>query len=161
EMKRFEPHPPNGDTSYDHVAELYDAAFQDIRVRKDEWNWLNQHFPDGLPCVLDIGCGNGALLDALSDRIESGCGVDESAKIIELDRIRNGENSNLKFEKIDGPKLPFDDASFDLVISLMSFRYLDWDPLLTEVKRVTKPGGKFLIVDMVTVPVKPAEYPRL
>jgi len=45
--------------------------------------------------------------------------------------------------------LPFDEAKFDVVISLMSFRYLDWDPLLREVKRVMKPGGKFLIVDMV------------
>ena len=62
---------------------------------------------------------------------------------------------------INGPKLPFEDAAFDVVISLMSFRYLDWDPLLTEIKRVTKPGGKFLVVDMVTVPVKTPEYPRL
>jgi ubiquinone/menaquinone biosynthesis C-methylase UbiE len=43
----------------------------------------------------------------------------------------------------------------------MSFRYLDWDPLLAEIKRVTRPGGKFLVVDMVTVPVKPREYARL
>ena len=62
---------------------------------------------------------------------------------------------------INGPALPFDDASFDVVISLMSFRYLDWDPLLAEIKRVTKPGGKFLVVDMVTVPVKTSEFPRL
>jgi SAM-dependent methyltransferase len=161
ELKCFEPRPPDGDTSYDHVAELYDAAFQDIRVRKDEWSWLNEHFPNGRHRVLDIGCGNGALLNALSDRIESGCGVDESAKIIERARLRNSEISNLKFEIIRGPRLPFGDASFDLVISLMSFRYLDWDPLLAEIKRVTKPGGRFLIVDMVTVPVKPSEYPRL
>lgn len=44
---------------------------------------------------------------------------------------------------------------------MMSFRYLDWDPLLAEIKRVTKPGGKFLIVDMVTVPVAFGEYPKL
>jgi len=43
----------------------------------------------------------------------------------------------------------------------MSFRYLDWDPLLKEIKRVTRPGGRFLIVDMVTVPVAFGEYPRL
>ncbi|HEY2848118.1 MAG TPA: hypothetical protein VGI80_09895, partial [Pyrinomonadaceae bacterium] len=46
-MKRFEPRLPDGDTSYDHVAELYDAVFEDIRVRGDEWQWLNEHLPVG------------------------------------------------------------------------------------------------------------------
>lgn len=160
-MKLFEPRPANGDASYDRVAELYDAAFQDIRVRRDEWAWLNAHLPDGKIDVLDIGCGNGALLNALSERIGSGVGVDESSNIIDRARLRNSQIPNLRFEKIDGPVLPFEDASFDVVISLMSFRYLDWDPLLTEIKRVTKPGGKLLIVDMVTVPVTAREYPRL
>ncbi len=161
EMKRFEPRPPDGDTSYDHVAELYDAAFVDIRVRKDEWRWLNEHLPDGKLDMLDIGCGNGALLNALHDRLTTGTGVDESAGIIERARLKNTGISNLKFEKINGPVLPFADASFDVVTSLMSFRYLDWDPLLKEIKRVMKPGGKFLIIDMVTVPPRLGEYPRL
>jgi len=160
-MKAFEPKPPSGDTSYDHVAELYDAAFEDIRVRKDEWRWLNEHLPTGKLRVLDIGCGNGALLNALSGRLKSGFGVDASAGILERARIKNSEIPNLKFEKIDGPRLPFSDAEFDVVISLMSFRYLDWDPLLQEIKRVTKSGGKLLIIDMVTVPVSFSEYPRL
>ncbi len=160
-MKRFEPRPPDGDTSYDHVAELYDAAFVDIRVRQDEWKWLNEHLPSGKYDQLDIGCGNGALLYALSDRINSGIGVDESGGILERARIKNAENEHISFTKIDGPVLPFPDDSFDVVTSLMSFRYLDWDPLLAEIKRVMRPGGKFLIIDMVTVPPKVSEYPRL
>lgn len=161
QMKRFDPLPPDGDTSYDHVAELYDAAFQDIRVRQDEWKWLNEHLPDGPIDLLDIGCGNGALLYALRDRINSGIGVDESGGIIERARIKNAENKHVSFQKINGPVLPFPDNSFDAVTSLMSFRYLDWDPLLAEIKRVMRPGGKFLIIDMVTVPVAVSEYPRL
>ena len=163
EMKSFDPKGlSDGADTYNEVAELYDAVFTDIRVRKDEWNWINERLPDGRDIrVLDIGCGNGALLNALSDRIASGVGVDESEPVLERAWKRNSENSNLKFEKIDGPRLPFPNASFDVVISLMSFRYLDWDPLLAEIKRVTKPGGKFLVVDMVTVPVKTSEYPRL
>lgn len=160
-IKRFDPQPPDGDTSYDHVAELYDSAFQDIRVRRDEWKWLNEHLPDGPFDMLDIGCGNGALLKALADRARSGVGVDESARIIERARSNNAGSPHLRFEKISGPVLPFPDHSFDVVTSLMSFRYLDWDPLLAEIKRVTRPGGKFLIVDMVTVPVAVSEYPRL
>ena len=161
EMRRFEPLPPDGDTSYDNVAELYDAAFVDIRVRKDEWKWLNEHLPPDKFDMLDIGCGNGALLNALAERVSSGTGVDESTGIIERARIKNSQISNLKFEMILRPVLPFPDNSFDVVTSLMSFRYLDWDPLLAEIKRVVKPGGKFLIVDMVTVPVAIVEYPRL
>lgn len=160
-IKRFEPKPPDGDTSYDHVAELYDAVFEDIRVRRDEWQWLERHLPDERVRVLDIGCGNGVLLNALALRIASGVGVDESGPMIEQARKRNAAFKNLEFQKIDGPQLPFADGEFDVVISMMSFRYLDWDPLLAEIKRVTKPGGKFLIVDMVTVPVAFGEYPKL
>jgi ubiquinone/menaquinone biosynthesis C-methylase UbiE len=162
EMRMFEPRPPTGDTSYNKVAELYDAAFTDITVRRDEWEWLNKHLPDTDDLsVLDIGCGNGALLQALSERIKYGAGVDESAAILEKARQRNAAKSNLEFAKIDSPVLPFAGAKFDVVISLMSFRYLDWDPLLAEVRRVLKPNGRFLIVDMVTVPVKTKEYSQL
>ena len=161
-MKVFEPKKITGEDTYNEVAELYDAVFTDIRVRKDEWDWLDRHLPESREIrVLDIGCGNGALLNALSDRIGSGVGVDESGAILERARERNAEKNNLEFTKISGPVLPFENHSFDVVISLMSFRYLDWDPLLAEIKRVTKPGGKFLVVDMVTVPVKTSEYPRL
>jgi ubiquinone/menaquinone biosynthesis C-methylase UbiE len=162
EMKIFYPSAPTGDSSYDQVAALYDEAFADIKVRKDEWEWLNSHLPKTEDLsVLDIGCGNGALLNALSERIKFGAGVDESEAILEKARQRNAARANLEFKKISSPHLPFNDASFDAVISLMSFRYLDWDPLLTEVKRVMKPGGTFLIVDMVTDPVRRSEYPHL
>lgn len=161
EMKCFRPEAPSGDPTYNQVARLYDAAFADIKVRQAEWQWLNRHLPttDNLT-VLDIGCGNGALLAALSAKIKHGVGVDESAGMIECAQMRTASHNNLSFRTINSPALPFADASFDVVISLMSFRYLDWDPLLSEIKRVAKPGGKLLIVDMVTVSVKWSEYPR-
>jgi ubiquinone/menaquinone biosynthesis C-methylase UbiE len=160
-MKVFQPEAPTGDPTYNQVADLYDAAFADITVRRDEWAWLQRHLPaTGALSVLDIGCGNGALLVALRDRLKYGVGVDESAAMLERARARTAAYAKLSFEQINSPALPFADASFDVVISLMSFRYLDWDPLLAEIKRVAKPGGKLLIVDMVTVPVKPAEYAR-
>ena len=162
QMRRFEPHPPTGDTSYNAVADLYDAAFDDITVRRDEWHWLNEHLPVMSDLqVLDIGCGNGALLQALSSGIKYGAGVDESAAILEKARARNQNNPNLEFFRVDSPTLPFADRTFDVAISLMSFRYLDWDPLLHEIHRVLKPDGRFLIVDMVTVPVKSKEYGTL
>ena len=162
EMRFFQPAPPTGDASYNQVAELYDQAFADITVRKDEWEWLNAHLPSDPDIeVLDIGCGNGALLNALSERIKSGAGVDESEAILNQARTRNAAKNNLTFFHGNSPSLPFTNQKFDVVISLMSFRYLDWDPLLKEIKRVTKLGGKLLVVDMVTDPVKRSEYPQL
>jgi len=103
--------------------------------------------------MLDLGCGNGALLQALAGRIELGVGVDASTAMIERARSRATGQPALRFETILGPHLPFADRSFDLVTSFMSFRYLDWDPILAEIRRVLSPGGRLLIVDMVEKPL--------
>lgn len=149
-MKRFEPAAERRAGSYDPVADQYAAVFADIRVRADEWAWLGEHLPADRPRVLDIGCGNGALLRQLAERIEAGRGVDISERMVELARDESAEIDHLSFEKVDGPELPFADDSFDVVTSFLSFRYLDWDPILAEIVRVLRPGGRFLVVDMVT-----------
>lgn len=161
-MKRFLPEDPGNDPSYDGVAPLYDAVFQDIGVREDEWAWLSKRLPtDGKAAVLDVGCGNGALLVKMADRIGTGAGVDASAVMIGLARENAVKYPHLRFEAVTGPYLPYPDASFDVVTSLLSFRYLDWDPIMNEIRRVLKPGGRILVVDMVTAPVKAAELPGL
>lgn len=159
-MQRFDPQPPDGDASYDGVASLYDEVFADITVRGDEWSWLDARVPAGAR-VLDVGCGNGALLGLLAPRIFSGIGVDASPRMIDRARARNASSPNLRFEPISGPHLPLPDHSVDLVISLLSFRYLDWDPIMQEFARVLAPGGRLLVVDMVAAPLAARELPRL
>ncbi len=156
-MKVFEPEElKTDDDTYNKVADLYDAVFQDIKVREDEWNWLSGKVGRGK--VLDIGCGNGALLKELASQIDEGIGVDESEYILNKARRLNESNSNISFQKIDGPTLPFSENEFDTVISMLSFRYLDWDPMMNEICRVLKNHGKLLILDMVTAPVKASEF---
>ena len=160
-MRSYQPADFAKDRTYDRVAALYDKVFQDIKVRKDEWKWLMAHIPQNKQLtVLDIGCGNGALLKELSPMVNSGIGVDISPNILDKARLLNSANKNLDFRLLNGPQLPLEDHSVDVVTSLLSFRYLDWDPLMNEIKRVLKPGGKVLIIDMVTVPVKKKEIPR-
>jgi len=151
----------SGDATYNSVAELYDQVFTDIRVRSDEWNWLQKYFSrHPQKRVLDIGSGNGALLRQLSSQISYGAGIDKSTRLVELSRQRSTEHENLEFFQTDVPRLPFPDQHFDVVTSLLSFRYLDWDPIMNEILRVLKPGGRILIIDMATAPVAPREYPR-
>jgi SAM-dependent methyltransferase len=154
-MTGFDPAPPDGDTSYDAVAPLYDRAFSDIRVRRDEWRWLERRLdaahPAGsrLPRVLDVGCGNGALLCALEGRIAAGAGVDASPGMIARATARARTHPKLTFQTLREPRLPFADGSFDVIMSFLSFRYLDWDPMVAEMQRVLAPEGRILIVDMV------------
>lgn len=154
-MKAFNPTEVDGDETYNSVADLYDAAFDDITVREDEWAWLLRHLPsDRSLRLLDIGCGNGALLTQLADRLSYGVGVDRAIGMIERARHRGEAHPHLDFRIIDGPSLPFADASFDIVLSFMSFRYLDWDPMMNEIRRLLAPGGRILIVDMAASPVR-------
>ncbi|CAG5080406.1 class I SAM-dependent methyltransferase [Parvicella tangerina] len=161
-MSKFEFSDQEQDRTYNKVAHLYDAVFQDIKVREDEWNWISSHLPDksGLE-VLDIGCGNGALLKELAPKIKSGIGLDLSVDLLELAENNNSDHDYISFKQVKGPNLPLPDSSVDLIISMLSFRYLDWDPLMDEIKRVLRPGGRILIVDMVAVPATPMQYPRL
>ena len=46
-------------------------------------------------------------------------------------------------------------------MSLLSWRYLDWDPMIAEVRRVLAPGGRLLVVDMVELPAKLREVPQV
>jgi hypothetical protein len=122
-MLEFSPDENPVDGSYDSIAELYDQTFADIGVRGDEWKWLTANLGDLRgKRLLDIGCGNGALLKKLSEKYQhefEGAGVDASGKMIEKAARRCAEHPNLSFRKIDGPFLPFDDDSFDCIISLL------------------------------------------
>jgi len=160
-MARFEPEEGEVDASYDRVSHLYDEAFADIAVRAPEVRFFEARLPARPARVLEIGCGNGALLARLSPRITSGLGVDGSAGMIARAKARFGHVKNVQFASIGGPMLPAADASIDVVISMLSWRYLDWDPIMAEVRRVLAPGGRLLVVDMVAAPAGWRDAPRL
>ncbi|ART68518.1 hypothetical protein BTO20_07960 [Mycobacterium dioxanotrophicus] len=148
--------------TYDPVAELYDRAYVDIRVRGAEWRWVAQRAAKvraqlgrGLR-VLEIGCGTGALLRALDDEgmIDFAVGVDSSGPMLARARERSQDSRRLRFLQVHSPALDVPDDQFDVVISFLSFRYLDWDPVMAEIRRVLAPGGRLWVVDMVAQPVR-------
>jgi ubiquinone/menaquinone biosynthesis C-methylase UbiE len=147
--------------SYDACAELYDRAFDDITVRNDEWRFITARLPTHpRPRVLDVGCGNGALLSALAPRMREGIGIDVSHAMLKHAVVRNHAQAHLSFRHIEGLQFPAADRSVDVVISLLSFRYLDWNTALQEMRRVLAPGGRLLIVDMAAQRLTPHELPR-
>jgi ubiquinone/menaquinone biosynthesis C-methylase UbiE len=151
--------------SYDRVAELYDRAYADIRVRGAEWKWVSDRVASasaelGRPLrVLEIGCGNGALLRAVDDNgdIDFGIGLDSSGEMLAKARDRSQGRTRLRFAQVTGPELDVPDDHVDVVISFLSFRYLDWDPVMAEIRRVLAPGGRLWVVDMIEHPVRVRE----
>lgn len=164
-IRYYAPEDSEANRTYDPVATLYADVFSDIRVRRDEWRWLTRRLREDFgdrpaPRVLDIGCGNGALLRALAPQISQGFGVDASEEMIRLARDSTTD-AHVSFQRVDGPRLPFSDGSVDLVISLLSFRYLDWDPIMQEIRRVLAPGGRIWVIDMVAAPVSWRDVPHV
>ncbi len=153
--------------SYDASAELYDAAFQDMKVRDIEWDYVvgiledfaKRH--DRKPNVIEIGCGNGQLLRQLLEEgyIESAVGFDASQKMVEIASDRHDSLDALSFALIEGSDLPFPDASVDIALSFMSYRYLDWPTLMAEVDRVLIDDGNFIMVDMAVTELTEADMP--
>ena len=110
---------------------------------------------DGLPLagarVLEIGSGRGggARYVARYHQPASVTGIDYSPATVRLARRLNRDTANLTFEVGDAEKLPFADASIDVVVNIESSHcYGDVAAFAREVERVLAPGGWFTFADM-------------
>ncbi|HKT44154.1 MAG TPA: methyltransferase domain-containing protein, partial [Gaiellaceae bacterium] len=69
-----------------------------------------------------------------------------------LDRARERAASfpNVEFVRSDAEQLPFDDGSFDLAATLRTLHHVARpEVVLAELVRVTRPGGRLLVVDQI------------
>ena len=93
--------------------------------------------------LLDVACGTGNLaLPAARAGVEV-TGVDIAPNLVEQARENaNREGLKAKFDEGDAEALPYDDASFDAVLTMFGAMFAPRPELVAaELKRVCRPGG--------------------
>lgn len=97
-------------------------------------------------CALDVCCGTGDIAFALHQQGAQVAGLDFSAPMLRVASSR--ANRDVSFVRGDAQQLPFLDDTFDAVTVGYGLRNLaSWRRGLTEMWRVTKPGGRLLVLE--------------
>ena len=122
-------------SSYDAVAELQrtvgSALIERLPAKLTPARWL------------DLGCGTGYFSRGLASRFSAGEGValDIAEGMLRHARPQGGASS---FIAGDAECLPLRDASVDLIFSSLALQWCeDFPSVLSEAKRVLRPGGVF------------------
>lgn len=100
--------------------------------------------------VADLGCGTGAVVQQLAPHVKRVIGVDNSREMLAAARQRVGELTNVSLECGDLVKLPMPDGVVDAALMILSLSYAaDVQQALQEARRILRPKGKLVLVDVL------------
>jgi SAM-dependent methyltransferase len=138
---------------------IWSSRFGKLRARERLIDALALH---GDEQVLDAGCGRGLLLNAAARRLTIGMATgldlwrreDQSGNdpAVTLANARaEGVADRVKLETGDMRRMPFDDATFDVVVSSLALHNIPdaagRAQAVREIARVLKPGGRVALLD--------------
>jgi len=136
---------------FDGVAQRYDLVNDVLSLGQDRF-WRRQVVtainPRPGELVLDLAAGTGTSSEPLADTGATVVPTDLSFGMVEVGKQRQ---PGLAFVAADGLHLPYADRSFDAVTISFGLRNMeDTRAALTELLRVTKPGGRVVICEFST-----------
>lgn len=99
----------------------------------------------------DLGCGAGHITDALAPCVARVIAVDESGPMLEVARQRLAAHQNVDLRIGTIESLPIDDNALDAAVLFLVAHFItDPSRAMAEVRRVLVPGGRLLIVDLMS-----------
>jgi len=140
------------------------------RFAQRKWQYasnIRAHIFDALALrgnekVLDVGCGGGLLLNEAARRLPKGkaTGIDIWAPhsgggnyaLLMKNAKAEGVADQIEFKQADVRNLPFEDESFDAIVSSGALHHIshempDHEKAIQEMLRVLKPGGRIVLWD--------------
>lgn len=114
--------------------------------------------------VLDVACGPGLVACAVAPHARHVTGIDLTPRMIKIAERRQLELhlTNMAWRVGNVLALPFDRGSFTAVITRYSFHhFLAPADVLAEMRRVCKPGGRVMVVDLALPPDKVDAYDQM
>ena len=135
---------------WNYASSIRKQIFDSLALRGDEQ-------------VLDVGCGSGVLLNEAARRLTAGkaTGIDiwsphsggGNYALLMRNATAEGVADQIEFKQADVRKLPFSDASFDVIVSSGALHHIgrdraDHEQAINEMLRALKPGGKIALMDV-------------
>jgi len=137
-------------SKWNYASHIRNDIFNELSLRGDEK-------------ILDVGCGSGLLVNEAAKRLPKGkaLGIDIWAPhsgggnyaLLMKNAKAEGVADKIEFKQADVRKLPFEDASFDVIVSSGVLHHVGRDrseheQAINEMLRVLKPGGKIALMDI-------------
>lgn len=145
EVPAGHPEKPQGADGFKLLDRMNGGSHEELAV------WALAFLPfKGTDRILDIGCGGGANLERLLQYAPQGhvTGVDYSSVSVQASSEYNAAaiaQGHCDVSEGDVHNLSFDDDAFDIITAFETVYYWNLPKAFTEVKRVLKPGGIFLV----------------
>lgn len=135
------------DQAYSRFARPYDLVVRWLPIWR---RWISEVIPEiSGSAILEVSFGTGYLMTRYADRYYT-CGIDYNWAMVytaKRNLLRSGVRANI--QQADVQQLPYRADTFDTVVNTMSFTgYPDGKKALAEMRRVLKPGGRLVLMDV-------------
>jgi 2-polyprenyl-3-methyl-5-hydroxy-6-metoxy-1,4-benzoquinol methylase len=142
----------------DHLARCYSPEPPSWQAEHlDYWNHNSAFHPMILRVadelsgdVLDVGCGEGLLVERLAEVSRHVRGIDKDEEAIRQAQVRTRQLDNADLKVANFMEMDVDPESYDLITFVAVIHHMDFGAALLHTSRLLRPGGQLVIVGLST-----------